>query len=638
MTPRRLAALLVPILLAAAACSGDDAGSGAGTTSPASVATSVSTPSTATLPSTEPDPAPAATVEELLALGRPIVLAHTGGEDAYPGSTLFAFGESAAAGVDMLDLNVQVTSDGVLVVQHDDTVDRTTDGTGAVAEMTFAEVSALDAAHWFTADCGDCRDKPAADYLYRGMRTGATPPPEGYTADDFAIPSFEQLVERFPEFTLNIEIKGEGAPAMAAADELARLLTALGREDASVVTSFDDEIVRYFHGLLPDVEISPGLDATTAWVLGRTPLPDGMRILQLPPDYNGIDVITETLVADSTAAGYPIWVWPNDRDLENVESYRAFLELGVTGLNINFPTDGVIAVDDFTNGAMALAAPAGCTAAALQSPGEATLELNTEQSAGSYLRHLPAAYDGATPLPLVIDLHGWGEDPLSHAGFSTFGALGDEHGFVTVTPWIDREVVRWQPWLGSDDVAWFTALLDELAATVCVDPARVFVTGFSNGAMMASVLACELPDRIAAIAPVAGVRDPEGCATTRPVPVLAFHGTDDRVLAYEGGYGPDAVHLANPYGAGALGARITEVGYSEQSVPDAMAAWAARNGCGDAGYQTYDDAVTVTEWFCPAEGAVVLYAIEGGGHGWTPADPATTQLIWEFFEVHPLSS
>ena len=112
-------------------------------------------------------------------------------------------------------------------------------------------------------------------------------------------------------------------------------------------TSFDDEVVTHFHGLLPAVELSPGLDATTAWVLSGTPLPDGMRVLQLPPQFNGLVVITPELIATSTAAGYPIWVWPNDRSLENVASYTTFLQQGVVGLNINFPSEGVAAVADF---------------------------------------------------------------------------------------------------------------------------------------------------------------------------------------------------------------------------------------------------------------------------------------------------
>lgn len=336
-----LAALALSALLAA--CSDD-----AGTSSDSVAATSSPVTTVAadtTLPATtEPAQQYAATIDELLALGRPIVLAHTGGEDAYPGSTLFAFGESVAAGVDMLDLNVQLTKDGVLVVQHDDTVDRTTNGTGAVADMTFAEVNALDAAHWFTGTCGDCHDADPGDYLYRGMRTGEVAAPTGYSPDDFAIPSFEQLVERFPDLPLNIEIKGEGEPAKAAADELARLLVELDRADASVVTSFQDDIVAYFHGLLPDVEVSPGLNVITEWVLSRTPLPDGMRILQLPPVFGDITVITPELVTDSTAAGYPIWVWPNDRNLENLQSYQQFLAQGILGLNINFPAEGVRAV------------------------------------------------------------------------------------------------------------------------------------------------------------------------------------------------------------------------------------------------------------------------------------------------------
>jgi glycerophosphoryl diester phosphodiesterase len=380
---RRLPLLLAVVAIAATACS-DDAGTGT-TSAPRTSVADVTTVAP-TLPSTEPPSERPATIDELLALGRPIVLAHTGGEDAYPGSTLFAFGESVAAGADMLDLNVQLTADGVLVVQHDDTVDRTTNGTGAVAEMTFAEVNALDAAHWFTTECGDCRDRPETEYLYRGLRTGASPPPDGYTADDFAIPSFEQLVERFPDLPLNIEIKGEGDPAKAAADELARLLTDLDRAQASVVTSFDDTIVTYFHGLLPDVELSPGLDATTEWVLGRTALPDGMRILQLPPDYNGIEVITPELVADSAAAGYPIWVWPNKRSLENLDSYVAFLELGVVGLNINFPMDGVAAVEQFTEAQGTQGMSRGCTSTEPPGPGEETVGFAAGGLTGTYLQ------------------------------------------------------------------------------------------------------------------------------------------------------------------------------------------------------------------------------------------------------------
>ena len=259
---------------------------------------------------------------------------------------MFAFGESMKAGVDMLDLNVMMTADGVLVIQHDATVDRLTNASGAIAAMTYAQLSKLDNAYYFTVD-GISKDRQPAEYVYRGIRTGQRPPPPGYTPDDFDIPRLTDLIERFPHIPLNIEIEGSGAPAAAAATELAKELHDLKREDATVVTSFDDPTVAAFHAMAPDVEISPGLSATAAWVLEGTALPDGMRILQLPPEYQGTPVITAESIAKAHAAKYVIWVWPNDSKLENAASYDKFLEEGIDGLNINFPAEGVAAVQRF---------------------------------------------------------------------------------------------------------------------------------------------------------------------------------------------------------------------------------------------------------------------------------------------------
>jgi poly(3-hydroxybutyrate) depolymerase/glycerophosphoryl diester phosphodiesterase len=647
MTRHRPSFLLATLLLSAAACS--DSGSNSADTTAS--ATNNGAGTTGAAPSTTPATVRPATIGELLSIGRPIVLAHTGGEDAYPGSTLFAFGESVKAGVDMLDLNVQLTADGVLVVQHDDTVDRTTPGTGAVGDLRFAEVNALDAAYWFTTECGDCHDDPNADFLYRGIRTGARPAPSGYTADDFAIPSFEQLVARFPDLPLNIEIKGEGAPAKAAADELASLLTTLGRADASVVTSFQDDIVTYFHSLLPDVEVSPGLDATTAWVLGRTPLPDGMRILQLPPDYNGINVITPQLVTDSTAAGYPIWVWPNKRSLENLDSYRAFLAMGVVGLNINFPVDGVQAVEEFTTppatgGGEGAAPSAGCQVTPALSPGDSASTLAAAGESGMYVRHLPPAYDGSNPLPLVVDLHGWAESAAIHVQFSGLAATGDARGFVTLTPDLDRPVPLWVTDLSGADLQWLGALLDEAEATLCIDTNRIYFAGMSNGAMMTSFVACALSDRVAAVATVAGVRDPSGCATARPVPLIAY-------LAYDGGDGPNVATLPAPSGVGTLGTAVLQSTDEPKAVPAMVAGWARRNGCAatEPTVTAIAADVSLSAWDCPTDAETVLYTVIGGGHSWpgstvaalaealvghTTMNITANDLMWVFFERHPL--
>ncbi|HRE00318.1 MAG TPA: glycerophosphodiester phosphodiesterase family protein [Ilumatobacteraceae bacterium] len=367
----RLTAAAAIASAALVAC-GSDGDSGATTTPTVATTTTVAPTSTTAAPTTTLPPttttaaatttAPTTTVEatsttvvvakpltvdELLTLGRPIVLAHAGGEDQYPHSIPFAYGESVAAGVDMIDLDVQLTGDGVLIVQHDPNTARTTEADLVVGESSFEQLHALDNAYWFTADCV-CTDQPEDAYIYRGIRTGDKPPPAGYTADDFAITPFSEIAARFPDKPVNIEIKGSGEAAVAAAKQLAIELEALGLLASAVVASFDDDVVAAFHDLAPSVEISPGLGASSAWVLDGVELPFGMRILQLPPVYGDIEVLTPEVMARVAEAGYAVWVWPNDRDLENLASYLDLLERGMAGLNINFPALGVEAVAEFT--------------------------------------------------------------------------------------------------------------------------------------------------------------------------------------------------------------------------------------------------------------------------------------------------
>ena len=279
----------------------------------------------------------APTIDELVAMDTPLVLAHAGGENAHPHSTPYAFADSVAAGVDVLDMDVQLTGDGVLVVQHDDTVDRTTNATGPVDSYTYAQLAEFDNAYWFTATC-TCGDQPEDAYILRGMRTGERSPLPGYQPDDFVIPRFRDVANRFPELPLNIEIKGSGEPALHAARVLADELTDLGRLDSAVVVSFDDAIVEAFHQMAPTVEVSPGQDLLTAWVLNRTPLPDYMRVLQPPDVFGDVDVLGNNLVADSHAAGYEMWVWPNSgRETETTAGYERLLALGIDAINAADP-------------------------------------------------------------------------------------------------------------------------------------------------------------------------------------------------------------------------------------------------------------------------------------------------------------
>lgn len=306
-------------------------------------------------------------------------------------------------------------------------------------------------------------------------------------------------------------------------------------------------------------------------------------------------------------------------------------------------------------------ASAGCDAATAPAPGEERVTLPSGAQERWYLRHLPPGYDGTEPLPLVVDFHGYSEGAEVHAGHSELGAFGDERGFVTLSPHGRGEVPFWDTAPGGVDVTFAGDLLDHAAETLCLDLARVYVAGLSNGAMMTSVVACVYADRVAAAAPVAGVADVGGCEPERPVPVVGFHGTDDPFLAYEGGFGPAVSLLPAPDGEGTLGDldeddaadAADSVGQPEApSVPDAMAAWAERNGCdgGDPQEAMEADDVTVLTYPCPEGAEVELYRIEGGGHTW-PGSPfldgvelvgATTfsisanEVMWAFFEDHAL--
>jgi len=290
---------------------------------------------------------PASTVDGILALGRPIVLGHAAGEDVAPHSTMYGFAESVKAGVDVLDLDIQRTKDGVLVVQHDDDTKRTTEADSKIADLTYDQLHQLDNGYWFAASCANtCRGKPDSDYIFRGIRTGKVAPPAGYTAEDFAVARFVDVANRWPDYVINIEIKGKGADAFITADLLAKEIVQLNRTKSVVVTSFDDSVVEKFHALAPDVVMSPGLDTLTKYVLGNVPIPMWEKILQVPPVYEGIPVFTPDYVQKTKVAGYINWVWPNG-DGEDQAGYLALFQRGANGVNASNPPAAVAALNQF---------------------------------------------------------------------------------------------------------------------------------------------------------------------------------------------------------------------------------------------------------------------------------------------------
>lgn len=275
--------------------------------------------------------------------------------------------------------------------------------------------------------------------------------------------------------------------------------------------------------------------------------------------------------------------------------------------------------------------------------GEAQVNLTSGGTERWYIRHVPQAHDGETPVPLVLDLPGYKEGATVHVQITEIGSFGDQQGFVTATPHPLGEVSQWNLALDSPDLTFIGDVIDDIEANLCIDQARVYLNGLSNGGMLASIMACTMSDRFAAISIGSGVVGVPGCAPTRPVPLVTFHGTADHHLQYEGGFGPGLDPFAPP--PPAIDA--------SRPVEDVLADWAKRNGCKDGPPAEIEYTADVREvaFDCSAEVEVVLYRVNGGGHTW-PGSQAMTRLaktlgpttmsisaneiMWEFFLRHPL--
>ena len=356
---RRFSAVAAAVVLSTlvGACSGDDDA----TTTTVATDTVANTEVATTVPTTDaaaPETAApvaaidqvvapeATTVEALLALGRPAIIAHAGGDFDWPHSTMYAFTQAALNGTDVLEMDVMLSSDGVLMVQHDNTVDRLTNNTGLVSSFTAAELQAMDNAFWFSG--GVWSDKALADdaYIYRGVRTGDQPAPEGFTGDDFRMVTFEEVSRAFPNHVLDVEIKlPENAAgeveidrAKEGARELARLIKETGREKSIVVVSFSDEIMTEFRNAIPDVATSPGQDSLVNWYLAGGALDPRDVIMQAPPVYEGVEVLTQETFDRAHAENRAVWVWMNDSAQETTEFYNKLVALGADGLLISSPT------------------------------------------------------------------------------------------------------------------------------------------------------------------------------------------------------------------------------------------------------------------------------------------------------------
>jgi polyhydroxybutyrate depolymerase len=250
---------------------------------------------------------------------------------------------------------------------------------------------------------------------------------------------------------------------------------------------------------------------------------------------------------------------------------------------------------------------------------------------------------------LVIDYHGLREGAEIHTLMSAFSPVAEREGFVVAFPQGQFDPVRWNAspttqFIGdpNDDLTFTDDIIDSLGASLCLDRTRVYAAGLSYGGFMTSLLACGRSDRFAAVAPVAGLRLLDPCPQERPVPIITFHGTDDAIVKFNGGFGPIPLGLATPTAADLNG----------PGIPAYVAGSAARNGCDPTPTDTQlTDEVIHRVYQCPIGADVEFYIVVGGGHTWpgsafsraieaivgyTTFDISASDLAWEFFEQFQL--
>ena len=257
-----------------------------------------------------------------------------------------------------------------------------------------------------------------------------------------------------------------------------------------------------------------------------------------------------------------------------------------------------------------------------------------------YIIYVPAAYTANAAVPLLFNLHGYTSNNLEQLFYADFRPIADTANFLMVLPngTLDAQGNRfWNTFLGNstvDDVAFMRDLLNELQANYNIDANRVYSTGMSNGGFLSYSLACEMSDRITAIASVTGsmiTSKLNACNPSRPVPVMEIHGTADQTVPYTGS--PLATFVA---------------------IPTLVDAWADLNHCDQTPVVTQVPNTNMADG-CTAERQVYLggdqgstvehYKITGGGHTWpgavfnigvTNQDINACREIWRFFKSYRL--
>ena len=272
----------------------------------------------------------------------PLLIAHQGGDDEFPSNTLYAYRRALRAGAEMLELDIGVSRDGHVVVMHDTTVNRTTNGHGRVSSKTLRQVKRLDAGYWFSRLGPDHyrHGRRRSAYPFRGIATGKRPAPKGFRGADFRVPTLREVLRAFPHTPINIEIKARTKKERTSeyvrnAKFLARTLRRVRRRDLIVVTVSQRAIDR-FHALLPGIDVAPAEDGLVNWGFRGGSPGAGVAAFQIPItyDYHGILVrpLTRERVIRAHREGYAWHTWFDDEDPDVPATWRELVRHCVDGI------------------------------------------------------------------------------------------------------------------------------------------------------------------------------------------------------------------------------------------------------------------------------------------------------------------
>jgi glycerophosphoryl diester phosphodiesterase len=250
-------------------------------------------------------------------IDRPLVIAHQGGDGVWPGDTMYAFENAVRIGADVLEMDAHITKDGQIVLMHDEKVDRTTDGTGLIEDLTLDQLKQLDAAYQWSKDNGET-------FPYRGQ--------------GIQVPTLEELFQKFPQMRYVIEIKLTANPIDK---PLCELIRKHDMQDKVVIASFHDQAMRNFRETCPEVATSASRGEVTTFVLLGKVFLNGLvapRYESIQPPYDpaeskNIPIMTKRFIREAHAKNLAVEPWTVD----DPELMKQYIDWGVDGIMTDRP-------------------------------------------------------------------------------------------------------------------------------------------------------------------------------------------------------------------------------------------------------------------------------------------------------------